>query len=271
MKLALENKSKLYIALITTLISLIILVTGTYAWFTLSLSGKVNEMELKVTAGDSLYVDTVSHSTITAFEGKNTVDNDAINTQMKAAFSGATLGAIVIDPVTTGNGRAFYDHSDRVVSPSALKYMEFTLYFMGSRDMNVYLTDAESSTGAKDGTKITSASVNNTSQSAIADCVRISFTDVAEGTTKMYEPNRENVTTLTVPKAKADNGNNATLTTTFKKIDENTDTNRLFHLTGEQCKEIKVRIWLEGEDPQCTDAVKAAKFLTQLRFEGVVE
>ena len=76
-----ENKSKLYIALITTLISLIILVTGTYAWFTLSLSGKVQEMELKVTAGDSLFVDTVSHgNNVDAYQAKNTVNNTDVLT-----------------------------------------------------------------------------------------------------------------------------------------------------------------------------------------------
>jgi hypothetical protein len=274
MKIAVENKSKLYIALITTLISLIILVTGTYAWFTLSLSGKVQEMELKVTAGDSLYVDTVNHGNdVAAFAGKNTVNNDDVLTQLRGNswFSNsATFGAFQITPLTSGNGTKFYTESGGTITAGALQFMQFDLYFISTNSMDVYLTTAESSTGADDGTKVTykTGGVNNTSQQAIEKCVRISFSVEDAATAKTYEPKKESSsTTLHVAAAKSDNGGNATQTT-FETANINTEGANLFHLDAATAKKVTVRIWIEGEDEQCKDGVIGAVFLTQLRFEG---
>ena len=271
MKIAVENKSKLYIALITTLISLIILVTGTYAWFTLSLSGKVQEMELKVTAGDSLFVDTVSHgNNADAYQAKNTVNNDDILTQLRSNswFSNsATFGAINIYPVTSGDGKKFYSQSNTAISPSALQYMQFDLYFIATRNMQVYLTENNSSSGAGDGTKVTSKDTNSTSQAAIDKCVRISFAESSHDA-KIYEPNRNGNTTLTVDGAKSDNGGSATMSSTFDDPVAGQSAAKLFDLVANTEKKITVTIWIEGDDPQCTDAVKSAVFLTQLRFEG---
>jgi hypothetical protein len=270
MKIAIENKSKLYIALITTLISLIILVTGTYAWFTLSLSGKVQEMELKVTAGDSLYVDTVTHTTIAQYNGKNTVDNADINTQLGNEIrSGLTLGGISMNPVTSGNGKNFYSQSGSTVSPSATQYLQFDLYFIGSKAMDVYLAP-DSSSGARDGTKVTAKPGQTTSRQAIDKCVRISFAEQGQDA-KIYEPNRAGNTTLTVNPAKTDNGGNATMSSTFDNLGTGASAVKLFTLAAETTKKITVTIWIEGDDPQCNDDVKEAIFLTQLRFEGVVQ
>lgn len=272
MKIAVENKSKLYIALITTLISLIILVTGTYAWFTLSLSGKVQEMELKVTAGDSLYIDTKSNGdNSSAYHAKNTVDNNDILTQLRGNSwfgSTATFGAIHIYPVTSGNGKRFFSQSNSVVSPSALQYMQFDLYFIATRDMSVYLTERESKSGAKDGTSVTSKSTNSTSQAAIDKCVRISFVESGQEA-KIYEPNKVGSTELTVAGAKSDNSGSATMSKTFKDASTENSSAKLFTLEAEKEKKITVTIWIEGDDPQCDDNVKDAVFLTQLRFEGV--
>ena len=270
MKIAVENKSKLYIALITTLISLIILVTGTYAWFTLSLSGKVQEMELKVTAGDSLFIDTVSHgNNADAYQAKNTVNNDDVLTQLRGNSwfdNSATFGAINIFPVTSGNGKNFYSQSNTAVEASALQYMQFDLYFIATRDMHVYLTENDSSTGAGDGTKVSSKNTNSTSQAAIDKCVRISFAETGQAA-KIYEPNRSGNTTLTVSNAISDNGS-ATMSSTFDDPAAGQAAAKLFDLTANTEKKITVTIWIEGDDPQCNDDVKSAVFLTQLRFEG---
>lgn len=271
MKIAVENKSKLYIALITTLISLIILVTGTYAWFTLSLSGKVQEMELKVTAGDSLFVDVKTHgNNVDDYRAKNTVTNDDILWQLRGNSwfdNSMTLGAIGIFPVTSGNGKNFYSRSNTAVSPSALQYMQFDLYFIATRNMAVYLTETDSSPGAGDKTKVSSKDTNSTSQAAIENCVRISFAESGQDA-KIYEPNRDGNTTLTVGHAITDNGS-ATMSSTFDDPVAGQDAAKLFELRANTEKKITVTIWIEGDDPQCKDEVKSAVFLTQLRFEGV--
>ncbi len=265
MKVQIENKSKLYIALITTLISLIILVTGTYAWFTLSLSGKVQEMELKVTAGDSLFVDTVYHATVDDFHGNNFVSTTAIESQIATTYSksGLTLGGISMTPVTSGNGKAFYNEEGNSITASALHYLQFDLYFIGTKDMGVYL--GGDSTAGDDGTLVRSKdSANSDSQKAIDKCVRISFEDTTlNQDAKIYEPNKNSTTTTL--QAIAGGGNQRT----FETLGSGSGGTKLFDLTANTTKKIRVTIWLEGQDAQCVDSVKLAVFLARLRFIGV--
>ena len=269
MKNAIENKSKLYIALITTLISLIILVTGTYAWFTLSLSGKVQEMELKVTAGDSLFIDTVYHATVDDFHGNNFVSTTAIESQIATTYSksGLTLGGIAMTPVTSASGKTFFNEEGNSITASALHYLQFDLYFIGTKDMGVYL--AGDSTAGDDGTLVRSKdSANSDPQKAIDKCVRISFDDTTlNQNAKIYEPNK-NSTTTTLP---AFTGVAAgTAQSTFDVLGSGlSGSEKLFDLTANTTKKIRVTIWIEGQDRECVDSVKLAVFLTRLRFIGV--
>ena len=267
MKIAVENKSKLYIALITTLISLIILVTGTYAWFSLSLAGRVQQMELKVTAGDSLYVDTISHGDdVTAFGNKNFVSTSAIDAQLLP--EGISIGGIAMDPVTSGTGKKFFSKDGIQIAKANKHYLQFDLYFIATRDLSVRL--AGNSDGETDGTKVEwkDTGVTNDPKSAIKECVRISFATPGSIKAKIYEPNKSGTTTLGVANAITDNGG-STAITTFTDSDLGNATAEVFTLKAEKEEHVIVTIWIEGEDAQCLDPVKSAVFLTQLRFLGV--
>jgi hypothetical protein len=44
--------------------------------------------------------------------------------------------------------------------------------------------------------------------------------------------------------------------------------NAMFSLTAGENKAVTVRIWLEGTDEACTDALREAGYSIRLRFEG---
>ena len=115
------------------------------------------------------------------------------------------------------------------------------------------MTDKESEDGANDGTKITSASTNTAAQADVVRTARISFAPEGEST-KIYEVEQRGA---------ASNQTNA-----FWNISENSDANKICSLEANTPKQITVRVWIEGEDPLCVDAVQQAGFSVQLNFEG---
>ena len=52
---------------------------------------------------------------------------------------------------------------------------------------------------------------------------------------------------------------------------EYNDHNSMFRLTAEEDKEVFVHVWLEGNDPSCTDDIKGASYQISLRFQGTDE
>ena len=105
----------------------------------------------------------------------------------------------------------------------------------------------------EDGTKITSAATNTTAQADVVRTARISFAPEGEST-KIYEVEQRGA---------ASNQTNA-----FWNISENSDANKICSLEANTPKQITVRVWIEGEDPLCVDAVQQAGFSVQLKFEG---
>lgn len=247
-----DIKTKLNISFVMLALAIIALGTATFAWFSLSLSTKVNTMELEVTAGTHLKIDVQRNSTLDAYESE--LDQTDIEGQIGHKFDAYKLA-----PLTSANGKDLYDKNKLKPSDNSLKFMEFTLYFMASAPMDVYLTE-DNSDGKSDGTKVESHSSNSTTQRKIQECVRISFE--SGGDTVIYEPNKNGNTTLSVL------GQGTQKTFTDAKTGNNDS--RLFTLSGSDLREeVIVRIWIEGDDSDCNDDVISAKFKTQLRFEGV--
>ena len=114
-------------------------------------------------------------------------------------------------------------------------------------------TSTESKTGADDGTKVTTSDTG--ARADIVNCTRVSFTDKDTGETVIYEPN----------KASAVAGQN---TFDLPRPMQLSNSTRLFKLTALTPKQVTVRIWIEGEDPQCDDDVQLANLQVQLNFEG---
>ena len=122
--------------------------------------------------------------------------------------------------------------------------------------MWVHLTSNESEAGKDDGTKIFTSSTG--AKADVINCVRVSFTDEEAGTTIIYEPNQ---------------GSSVGGQSTFDlpiPMGLSNDT-RIFHLNTLEPKMITVRLWIEGEDPQCDDDVQLANLQAQFNFEGTDE
>ena len=138
---------------------------------------------------------------------------------------------VPLEPVTTSDYKRFTYENGAVVEPASGAYLEFTLHFMGEKDMLVHLTEENSSEDEADGTAV------NSKNPELPQAMRIAFT--ADGKTTVYDPGENRGEDLF-----------------------------LFSLKKEEDKEVQVHIWLEGMDPACTDALRNADYEIRLRFDG---
>lgn len=242
---------KLSILLLVLLI--LSMITTTFAWFTISSISSVDKMEITIGTGVQLLISDENHGSDMSLY-TNKVTNEDIDKQL-SAFN-TSLEDMILDPLTTSNGVDLYTQSGVKRTANNESFLEFDLFFISSEDMWVHLTSNESETGADNGTKISTASTGI--QADIINCARISFTDETANRTVIYEPNKSTAvggqTTFDLPTPMA--------------LSNNT---RLFQLTAQTPKKITVRIWLEGEDPQCDNDVQRANLQVQLNFEGTDE
>ena len=91
----------------------------------------------------------------------------------------------------------------------------------------------------------------------VVNCARVDFTAEGAGNgTTIYEPNRSTPvngqTTFDLPSGSMVYSNNT----------------RLFHLNQLDPVKVTVRLWIEGNDPECDDDVQDAHISVQLGFVG---
>ncbi len=232
---------------------LISMVTTTFAWFTISSLSSVHNMEITIGTGVQLLISDEDHGNVLS-EYTNEVTEVDINKQL-TAFN-TSLAQMKLDPLTSSNGTAFYTESGIQRDANNKSFLEFKLFFIGTEDMWVHLTSNESAQGEDNGTRVSTS--NTGVQADVVNCVRVSFTDEQAGTTVIYEPNQGSPvggqSTFDLPSPMA-----------------YSNSTRLFHLEAMTPKMITVRIWIEGEDPQCDDDVQASNLQVQLNFEGTDE
>lgn len=234
---------------------MISLVTATYAWFTLSAMSTVDGMEMTISTGTQLKVDVEDHGSDLSLYKAN-ITNEAVNSQIAA--DNMKLEDMRLYPLTSSNGVNMLTQSGREVEKNKDNtFLEFKLYFLATENMWVHLTSENSTNGEnEDGTLV---STNSTGlQSDVVKCTRISFT--ADGKTVIYEPNKGTAvagqTTIDLPAADSMKYTNET---------------RLFNLTADKSKEVTVRVWIEGEDPECDNDVQLSDLLVRLCFKGTDE
>lgn len=284
-KLAAKAKA----ALLLLLLGLISITTATYAWFTITSAGKVNEMSMQVTTGDKLGIST--HYSTNLDDYQNEITTEAVNAALGAAL-GYTKGTadIALAPLTSGNGVRLYTRGVNTFAgalpegagpsdPAKQKdHLELTLWFMSSSEMYVYLTAENSNPATADGTSVRSdGTKNNALQAHVADAARLSFTVYTDGAGNtqdtaggvlIYEPVKQGAVTLE-GRAAADAGTATQPTFTLNDTEKDA---LLFKLEPEQPRRVVVRLWLEGEDEQCvnTDTVNIEKawLNATLRFVG---
>lgn len=232
---------------------LVSMVTTTFAWFTISSISSVHNMEITIGTGVQLLISDEDHGNVLS-EYTNEVTEVEINKQLSAYNT--SLDRIKLDPLTTSNGTVLYTQEGIRRNANEDTFLEFNLFFIGTENMWVHLTSDESEAGADDGTKVSTSSTGV--QADIVNCVRVSFTDEQAGRTVIYEPNQ---------------GSAVGGQSTFDLPSPMTYTNstRLFELEAMTPKMITVRVWIEGEDPNCDDDVQNANLQLQLNFEGTDE
>lgn len=243
-----HTKSRLYFSILLALVALVSVSAASVAWFTIADFTKVHSMSMQITTGTNLRFDIDPHETFDQY----------VKTLNFAQIAGRIVDTqgydprvTPLEPVTTADYRTYtFEHGDAVASDSGA-YMEFVLHFMATEDMLVHLTSGNSD-GAIDGTRVTSANP------ALPQAMRISFT--ADEKTYVYDPGMGDTS--------ADNGFARVFGLPAAEQMVMSDDNALFWLEKDVDKPVTVRIWLEGTDPSCTDALRNADYSISLRFMG---
>lgn len=234
-----------------SIIAMLILITGTLAWFTLSNFASVNEINLKISTAPNLFIDIENRGTDTSL-WKKTLTKDMINTYL-TSVNAPRLDDQLLDPVTTSNGITFTNRSGVTRTANNDTYVEFKAWFIATADMWVHLSGDTVQVENVDST--TSCTTTETGAKAdIIRAVRLSYED--SGSAAIWEPNK---------------GTPVAGQTTFDVSRTLSNDTRLFHLDKLSPKQITMRIWIEGEDPEGDDDVQEAQVAFTMLFAGTDE
>ena len=222
------QKNLVKTSILLSLLALVALTAVTVAWFSIADNARVRTMSLELITGVDLRMDLDAHEKIEDYVKTLSFEDISQRIQREKGFS---MEEVPLEPVTTSDYERFTYENGTIAEPSSGAYLEFTLHFMGEKDMLVHLTEENSSADEADGTAV------NSKNPELPQAMRIAFT--ADGRTTVYDPGEHHGEDIF-----------------------------LFSLKKEEDKEIQVHIWLEGTDPLCTDELKSAEYAIRLRFTG---
>lgn len=245
-----SRKRRKRVIVFVSVITLLSMITSTVAWFTVNTFAGVDSLDLNISVSAQLKVSMENHGSELDQYVKE-ITNEMVDGYL--ATQNTSLSQIVLDPVTTSNGTRFTNQKGTLRNPNNRSYLEFKCFFIATEDMWVHLTTESTAQGKGDGTKVTTTSTG--AKADVVNCARVDFSTALNGTA-IYEPN----------KSVAVNGQNTFDLPTGTMV--YTDNTRLFHLEELTPTEVTVRVWIEGEDPQCDDDVQDAQLLVQLGFVG---
>ena len=231
-----------------SIIAMLVLITSTMAWFTLSNFASVSDINLKISTAPELYLDIESHGSDVSMY-KKTLTKDMINTALTSAGA-PKLEDQLLDPVTTSNGITFQSESGASRSANDKSFIEFKVWFIATEDMWVHLSGQ--TVTVDDHQATTSCTTTETGGKAeIIRSVRVSYED--SGSAAIWEPN----------KGSAVNGQ-----TTFDVSQNFSNETRIFHLDKLTPKQITFRLWAEGNDPECDNDVQDSNLTITMLFGG---
>lgn len=235
-----------------SIIAMLVLVTATLAWFTLSNFASVNEINLKISTAPELYLDIENRGTDVT-QWKKVLTNEMINSYL-SSVNGTKIEDQRLDPVTTSNGISFTSESGSARSANeSSSYLEFKVWFIATTDMWVHLSGQTVKVEGNDAT--TACTTTETGAKAdIVKAVRTSFED--SGSAAIWEPNK---------------GSPVNGQTTFDVGQSFGNDTRLFHLDKLTPKQVTLRIWAEGNDPECDNDVQDSNLTIQMLFGGTDE
>ena len=139
-------------SILLVLLAIVSITAATVAWFSIADRTKVRSMSMEITTGVNLRFDLDAHDTFDEYVKTLGFEQIAERIEQEKGFK---MSEVPREPVTTTDYAEFTFESGTVVSPEKGAYLEFTLNFMSTQDMDVYLT-TEDSSGKTDGTKIDS-------------------------------------------------------------------------------------------------------------------
>lgn len=237
-----SSRRLLTTSVLLMLIALVSVTAATAAWMTIADHTRLNTMRLDVTTGANLRFDLDPHKEFDDYVKELRFSDIAARIARDQGFRPQDNP---LTPVTTGNCVTFTLEDG---SPAKKEYyLDFTLHFMASTNMVVHLTSAEDG-----GTRVSSPN------GALPPAMRISFT--ADGKTSVYRPGMGGTS------RPGYGGKIFGLAGSDDIVYD--DSNTLFTLKKEVNKAVRVRIWLEGTDPNCTDELRGAEYTIRLRFVG---
>lgn len=267
---------------------------ATYAWFTLSNTARVTNMQL--TVGDVTGLQIAPDISGSAGTFSATYD---LNKDNAGIFKGKLL------PATTINGKDFlkpvYDDDGKVCNTSSEGVNKFDSsstetnkegyyceipFWLKSLGTNVTVSlkagseyDADDNLIKPEGAKgtyiLNQTGTANDNKVKGAAAIRVSLTvcdgaDNAEGNTVLvYEPNSD-YSTAGVTKAEDKRDNKNVVTSNVKQNQDGsfTGTPATFDLTKDKATKIIMRVWLEGTDLQCANEIALSNLVGQIQFES---
>ena len=244
MKQDTSPKRLLTISILLVLLALVSITAATTAWMTIADRTRVKSMRMEIITDSSLRFDLDPHGQFEDYVKTLSFEDIAKRILQDKGFDPMDNP---LTPVTTSDCVRFSLEDGTAAKQEY--YLEFTLHFMATKDMVVHLTNE-----GEEGTAITS------SHDGVPEALRLSFT--AEKTS-IFDPGLGGKTSqLGAIKV-------------FGLPEQGTirydDSNALFTLKAGIDKPVVLRIWLEGTDEACTDALRDQDYSIRLRFAGTDE
>lgn len=248
-----SQKRRKRLIVFVAIITLLSMTSATVAWFTVNTFAGVDNLDLQISVSAQLKVAMEDYGTDLDKYTK-VITNEMVDSYL--AKQGTSLEEIVLDPVTTSEGTRFTNQRGTQREANNYSYLEFECYFIATEEMWVHLTTESTEAGNDDGTKVSTTSTG--AQADVVNCTRVDFSTNSNGTA-IYEPNRgtpvNNQNTFDLPSGTMVYSNST----------------RIFHLEELTPTKVTIRIWIDGEDPQCDDDVQEAQLSVQLGFVGCDE
>lgn len=222
-----------------------------FAWFTLADFTKLSTMRLDITNGSNLRFDLVAHEDIEDYY--KTLNVEQIRDYVLSDH-GYDLTTTPLEPVTTADYEHFTFEKGEAADIRSGVYVEFPLHFMAAKDMYVHLT-SENSPGNTDGTQISA------DDPRLVESLRICFS--VNGQNLVYDPG--------MGEGSIAHGSGRIFGLNDSAGMVYSTSNILFFIPAFTDQEVRVKIWLEGEDESCTDQIRKLNFTMKFRFAGTDE
>ena len=264
--------------------------TASFAWFTLTSSPTVTNLQMTAAADGGLKISKDGTTYVNAIDLKDKSNGADANPWKLTPVSVKDATANFYLPVygaTEVTGLETSPLADNQLDGYVAKYEYWLKSEKGDVDVGIIAANVTTLTGsigiAADGSKanlagsfVRPSTVNTTSSAAenAANAVRIGFHDG----TKMYiyEPNQEQHTTGTVTRFLSPSVSIPTVDVASKTdgsfstgAGTATNTSKALFKVGEAGKKITMYIWLEGTDEDCVDQIKTDEIEAQIQFTAI--